>query len=77
MDNTTIDKVVFISTNQNINQDVNNLCSTNASDNTSITSVILTSGMTKININHEHFLTSAEYDDLSINSMEDDENSFD
>ena len=33
--------------------------------------------MTKTSINHKNFLTLAEYDDLSNNSMEDDKNSFD
>ena len=70
MDNTTLDEVVFISTNQNINKDENNSCCTNVSDDTSISNISLTSGMTKTSINHEDFLTLTEYDNLSINLME-------
>ena len=72
-----MDKVVFISTNQNRYEDENNSYYTNASDYTSIVDISLTSGKSKTSINHENFLTSAEYDGLSINSMEDDKNSFD
>ena len=50
-----MDEVVFISTNQNTNEDENNSCYTNASDNTGVTSISLTSGMTKTSINHENF----------------------
>ena len=59
MDNTTMDEVIFISANQNINKDKNNSCYTNVSDETSITNTSLTSGMIKTSINHENFLTLA------------------